>query len=273
MPTTTKEPGASKRAKKDKPNGKADAATNGVADEKVLPFPEPAGTEAAADGDEPGPDAYTAPEPTQKDLDLAGDVFSQLVDGSREMGAQSVIDSLISIVDVHGQLRTPENLFASSAADEEKYELAPNLNEIVRILVRGCPKLEVNPGLVVCYFKDHEKWTSAGQKVHGKVKRFDGFLQHHLEGMKAALIINYHLFATFNPRQKIFTLYRLLREIDDQGKRRAPDYVGYFEEPGLFGAGVHEEHAKIARAFVKDAAAHVGAVHQLSLMAGIFDED
>lgn len=242
-----------------KANGKA----NGVA----AAFP---GAGAEAEQEETA--GYTPPEPSQDELALADDVFRELVERGPELGDQKVIDKLIAIVDVHTQLRTPENLFASSGADDEKFELAPSLNELVRLLCRGCAKLEVNPGKVVCYWKDHERWTSHGQKVHGKVKRFDGFLQHHLEGMLAALQINYHLYRTYNPRQKVFTIYRLLREVDADGSKRAPDYTGYFEEPGLFGIGVHEEHCRIARAFIRDAQEHVGDPHQLSLASGIFED-
>lgn len=272
MTTTTTEPGgdAPKRKKKDKPNGKANGAANGVADEKVVPFPEPQA--AAADGEEQ-PDAYQPPEPTPDELDLAGDVFRKLEADAESMGIQAVIDALIGIVDIHPQLRTPEDLFASNddPDDEDRFIVADNIAEIARFLSRASPKLELNPNLAVFYWKDHEKWTSKGQKVHSKATKTGGLLRHHTGGVRAFLTFNYHLFKFQNPRQKIFDVYRALRGRDAEGKERAPDYVGYFEEPGLFGAGVFEEHAKIARAFVKEAPEHAGDPHQLSLMAGIFD--
>lgn len=213
-----------------------------------------------------------APEPTQQELLLAEDVFRNLDDNAQDMADMDVIEGLIALVGTHHQFRIPRDLFASNSDDSEKYEAASVVGEIARLICRGCSKIEAPYRSLVFYFKDHEKWTSAGQKVHGKVKRFDAFLQHHLEGQKAAIIINYHLWLVLNPRQMVFHCYNLLREIDANGKRRAPDWTGHFEEPGLFGAGVHEEWVRIAQAFVREAP-EAGSVHQLSILAGIYDED
>ena len=274
MQTTTEEETTTpRRSKKDKPNGRANG--NGAAPDNGVAFPtpadDPADAAAATEPEEKGPDHYEATEPAQDEIEIAVDVFRKLKDDAREMGDQAVIDALIGIVDVHKQLRTPE-LFGSGSDEDDKYETADNVAEIARILCASSSKLVVNPNYIVFYWKDHEKWTSHGQKVHGSVKRFDGFHQHHNDGQLAAVLVNYHLFKTLNPRQKIFQVYHLLRELDEKGGTRAPDYVGYFDEPGLFGAGVSEEMCNIARAFIRDAKAHVGDVHQLSLMAGIFDD-
>lgn len=273
MQPTTESTSSNPPKKRKATNGKANGATNG----KTLPFPERNQDAAPEDAEQEAaeaqsPDHYEPPtEPGPQEIELATEVFRKLQNDAQEMGDQAVIDALIGIVDVHHQLRTSE-LFGSGSDEDDKYETADNVAEIARILCRSSSKLEVNPNLLVFYWKDHEKWTSHGQKVHGTVKRFDGFHQHHNDGQQAAVLLNYHLFKTLNPRQKIFQVYRLLRELDEKGGTRAPDYVGYFEEPGLFGAGVDEESCKIARAFIRDAKAHVGDVHQLSLMAGIFDD-
>jgi len=257
-----------------KPNGKPNGAATDAGD-GVIPFPERTEDSVEASTGVQHPDHYDPPqEPEQEDLKVADEVYQGLQSNAAEMGAQRVIDALIAIVDVHTLFRTPEIFSGSESPDEEdRYDPAAPVAEIARFLARSTSKLEVNPNLLAFYFKDHEKWTSHGQKVHGKVKRFDGFLKHHLEGQLGAVIVNYHLWKTLNPRQKVFTVYRLLRELDAKGGKRAPDFVGYFEEPGLFGAGVLEEHVKMCRAFAQEARLHVGEVYQLSLMAGIFDED
>lgn len=237
------------------------------------PFPpvvDDAGDAEGAPEEAVDPDHYEAPDPEPQQLEAADQVFLALDGNEEEWGDQRVIDALIQLADVHKLFRTPE--IFSSDDPEDVYEPADVVAEMARRLCRASSKLEVNPNKLVFYFKNHEKWTSHGQKVHGKVKRFDGFIQHHLKGMLGAIHVNYHMWKHFNPRQKVFTVYRLLRELDADGGTRAPDFVGYFEEPGLFGAGVHAEHCRIARAFVKDAKAHAGDPHQLSLMAGVFED-
>ena len=235
------------------------------------PFPAP-GEQGIATLDEDVPEAYVPPEPTQQELGLADEVFRNLDAHAQDMEDLDVVEALIALVDVHKQFRTPTDLFASSDDEAEKFEGASVVDEIARLLCRGCSRIEAPYRSLVFYFKDHEKWTSAGQKVHGKIKRFDGFLQHHLEGQKAAVIVNYHLFKVLNPRQKVFHVYNLLREIGENGERLAPDWTGYFEEPGLFGAGVHEEWVRMAQAFVREAPG-AGSVHQLSFLAGVYDEE
>jgi hypothetical protein len=248
----------------------AEAVQLGLIQGGADPFAKP-GEQGIATQDEE-PEAYTPPDPTQQELGLADEVFRNLDERAQEMDDLDVIEALISLVDVHKQFRTPTDLFASSDDEAEKYEPASVVGEIARLICRGCSAIEAPYRSLVFYFKDHEKWTSAGQKVHGKVKRFDGFLQYHLEGQKAAVIVNYHLWKVLNPRQKTFRVYNLLREIDASGARRAPDWTGYFEEPALFGAGVHEEWVRMAQAFVREAP-NAGSTHQLSLLAGIYEED
>jgi len=46
--------------------------------------------------------------------------------------------------------------------------------------------------------------------------------------------------------------------------------VGFYDEPAIFGAGVHREMVTMARAFVKDAAEHVGEVYQLSILDEVY---
>lgn len=228
---------------------------------------------ATQDDDAPDVEAYEPPEPNEQELALASDLYHKLDAEAGDMNGQAVVDHLIALTDVHDRFRTPE-LFGDSSDDRDRYHPAEVVQEIARFLVkpRTLP-IEAPYRLLVFYFKDHEKWTSGGRKVYGQVKRFDGFFQYHLEGMKAAVLVNYHAWKAMNPRQKVAQVYRLLREIDKDGKKRVPDYAGYFDEPGLFGAGVHPETVTMAKAFVQDAAAHVGDPHQLSVLAGIYPED
>jgi hypothetical protein len=214
---------------------------------------------------------YTPPEPTQQDLRLADEIFTGL-EGRENTPPEDVIRSLITLIDVHLNFITPE-LFGSKDEDRELFAPASVVGEIARLLCRGCPKITAPYSRIGFWFKDHEKWTSAGVTVDAQVKRFDGFQQHINDGMVAAIIVNYHHWRTLNPRQRVFTVYHALRQIDTTGQRTAPDWVGFFEEPGLFGAGVHREMVTMARAFVKDAADHVGEVYQLSILDEVYDDE
>ena len=268
--TTETTPEAPKaRGKTEKPNGHAG---NGVATE---PFPAPTsqpGEQGIATQEEDAPEAYTPPEPTQKELAIADNVFARLEDRDLTLAPEDAIAQLIGIVDVHKNLVTPRELFGGKDRDKEAiFEGAAVVHEIARLLCRRCPKLTAPFSAIGFFFKDHEKWTEAGQTVDAKVKRFDGFYMHITEGMKAAVIVNYHHWCTLNPRQKVFVVYHALRQLDEKGKRNAPDWVGYFEEPALFGAGVYKEMVTMAKAFVQDAPARAGEPFQLSILAGIYD--
>lgn len=257
-----------KRGKATKPNGTA--GTNGHATEA---FPEPTsvpGEQGIATQEEEAVQAYTPKEPTQEELSLAEDIFQGLEE-REAMPPEDVIRSLINLIDVHKNFVTPE-LFGTKDEDREIFAPASVVGEIARLLCRGCPKIEAPYSRIGFWFKDHEKWTSAGITVDAQVKRFDGFHQHIHDGMVAAIIVNYHHWRTLNPRQRVFTVYHALRQIDKGGQRTAPDWVGFFEEPGLFGAGVHREMVTMARAFVKDAADHVGEVYQLSILDEVYED-
>lgn len=290
MRTETEAAPAKGRGKKGKTNGHAG---NGVAhDEETLQevaereaaeaeaeaergaaFPEPGAQGIATQEEEPA-EKYEPHVPTQQELTLADDVYHELQNRAQDMGAEAVISALISLVDTHRNFITPDG-FPGKAGDESSDEVfaeADVVAEIARFLCRGCPTfLQVPQRLVVFCFKDHEKWTSAGKTVEAQVKRYDGFHQWQTEGMLAAVIINYHHWRHLNPRQKVFVTYHALRELDEKGGRVAADWAGYFEEPGLFGAGVHNEMVTIARSFVRDAKERVGEVYQLSILAGIYD--
>lgn len=262
------EPKRPKRKSTSKPKDKekqTNGQANGVAEAKE-PFPSPA-NEAEAEA----PAGYEPPDPSKQELKLADEVFRDLMDKAEQFGIQKVVDALIGIVDVHAELRTPE-IFGSSKKDDDPYEVAANIGQIARFLTRASSKLEINANKVVFYYRNHEKWTKGGRKVHSSGKKLDGLTSYHLKGMLAFIEINYHLWKTFNPRQKVYTVYHALRERDEDGSKVAPDFQGYFEEPGIFGPGVHEETCRIARAFVRDAAERKGDPHQLPLMAGIFDD-
>lgn len=270
--TETEGTGPAKRkrgGKKDEPNGQANGHANGHD-----PFPEPSSQPGeqgiATQDEEEAIEAYTPPEPTQDELKIADEIFVGL-EARDNTPPEDVIRGVISLIDVHKNFVTPE-LFGGKDEDREIYAPASVVGEIARILCRGCPKIVAPYSRLVFWFKDHEKWTSAGVTVDAQVKRFDGFFQHINEGVVAAIIVNYHHWRTLNPRQRVFTVYHALRELDAEGKRVAPDWGGFFEEPSLFGAGVHREMVTMARAFVKDAAEHVGEVYQLSILDEVYDQ-
>lgn len=255
-----------KRSKKPSKSKKTNGANGAPQGDGVIPFPER--QDGAAEAGEATVEEYEPKEPTEKELGLADEIFVQL-DSDRTLEDQAVIDGLIRLVDVHKQFLTPE-LFGSRDNDDEIWQGASVVGEIARLLCR-CNKIEAPYRLVGFWFKDHEKWTSAGQTVEAQVKRYDAFHQHINDGQVAALIVNYHHWKTLNPRQKVFVVYHALRELDPKGKTLAPDWVGYFDEPGLFGAGVHREMVTMSRAFVKDAPDHKDAPYQLSILDEVYD--
>ncbi len=242
------------------------------AEDNVVQFPATASApgEQGIATQEEEPTGYTPPEPSAPQLKLAEEVFQEL-DNRARLEPERIVSGLVAIVDVHKQFCTPE-LFGGKGEDREIYEPASVVGEIARLLCR-CTKIEVPYRKIGFWFKDHEKWTSAGVTVDAQVKRFDGFQQHINDGMLACVIVNYHHWKTLNPRQKVFTVYHALRQMDKDGKRVAPDWVGYFEEPALFGAGVHREMVTMARAFVKDAPERAGEPFQLSILDEVYSDD
>lgn len=243
-----------------------------TAEDGFDPFPttdvRPGENGIATQEEEEAPPTYEPKEPTQQELGIAQEILDEL-ENRRGMSPEAVVSALIRIVDVHAKFTTVPDLFENT---DEIYAPASVVGEIARLLCR-CPKIEVPYLKVGFWFKDHEKWTSAGQTVDAQVKRYDGFHQYVNEGMLAAIIVNYHHWRTLNPRQKVFSVYHALRELDQDGKRIAPDFVGYYEEPGLFGAGVHREMVTMARAFVKDAPERAGEPYQLSILDEVYDEE
>lgn len=264
---TTPEAPKARGKKTEKPNGQAG---NGVATE---PFPAPTaqpGDQGIATQEEDAPETYTPPEPTQQELAFADEVFAKLEDRDVEMSPEDAVRQIIGIVDVHKNLVTPPEVFGGKDDDRDIFAPASVVGEIARLIARRCPKLEAPVRSIGFFFKDHEKWTRAGVTIEAQVKTFDGFHEYHTEGMKAAVIVNYHHWVTLNPRQKCYVVYHALRQLDENAKRSAPDWVGYFEEPGLFGAGVHKEMVTMARAFVKDAPQHAGEPFQLSILDEVY---
>lgn len=239
-------------------------------EENIVPFPgvngKPGDQGIATQDDEEVVQEYEPPEPSEGELKIADEIFQEL-DNRAKLADEDIVSGLIRLVDVHKQFLTPQDLFSTT---DEVFAGAAVIDEIARLLCR-CTRIEVSYRKLGFWFKDHEKWTSDGQTVDAQVKRFDGFQQHINEGMVAAIVVNYHHWKTLNPRQKVFTVYHALRQLDEKGKRSAPDWVGYFDEPSLFGAGVHREMVTMARAFVKDAPERAGEPYQLSILDEVYD--
>lgn len=249
---------AKKKDQDQKANGQANGAANGQAAAPVQALPGEQGIATQGTIEDP---SYSPPAPTQGELNIASDVYGELNTEAHDLADETVIEKLMQIVDVHPELVTPHDW--KGEADEE-YREAPVISRMVSILCRGCNRIEVSSRKVIPLWRNKERWTSSGQKVRGVGKGLDKRARFLTDGAHAVVEINFHLFKTMNPRQKVFTVYHALRSIDADGKRRAPDFNGYYDELELFGAGTFREMVAMANSLERGAARNLP--YQLSLL-------
>lgn len=185
---------------------------------------------------------------TQEDLKLADELVSELRTRAQELSAEQVVDKLVRVVDIHPSFLTP---MSWPGADDETYRGAPIVGEIAGLLCRGCPHIEIHYRDLIPLWKNADSWKSRGRVIRSKEKslsKFDRFLS---DGAKATVIVNYQLFKTMNPLQKVFTVYQALRRLDRDGKTIPPHFEGFADELWIFGSRVFRELVTLKTAVEK----------------------
>jgi len=217
-----------------KPNGKATAE-----DSKVSSLDE------ARKKREDGPPPVWDRAPSDTEIENAKKVLAHLDANAQDMGPEAVIDALVQIVDVHPDFRMP-----SSWPDKSEVTLveAPLLSRIGKLMLRGCPKVEVSPLKVRFLWRNKKTWTKRGVAVHAQAKKLSEVGRFFANGAVAAVVGNFQLFRLLNTRQKLRAIYHSLRELDAEGVIRPPQFEGFFDEITLFGTGTNQTDAHLRRA-------------------------
>ena len=224
------------------------------------------GDQGSATQDREDP-TYAPAEPSKDQLQLAADLYGELKE-AHDLGASLTIQKLISIVDVHPSLCSPSDW---PGAEEELYLEAPVLREIGVPLLKGCEKLGLEIKGIAWLFVNRTKWKSHGKTVRGRSKGLDVRAQFLTGGKKAFVEINYHLFKTMNPRQKVATVYAYLRRLDREGGTIAPDFSGFFDELRYFGAHTYRETIALQQAV--DDGMQLKLPFQMSVLEALDTED
>lgn len=201
-----------------------------------------------------------------KELELAGETWERLNSGARQMGASEVIEELVEVVDVHPHLRTPMEW---PGAEDGKYRDSVVAGRIGRILCRGCPHLEISPRSVSFVWRNQDPWTKRGRTVLVNPKPHGSYPRWLSGGVEASVQVNYQEFRDLNPLQKVFVIYRGLRQLDESGSRIPPHFRGFKDELELFGGRVLQELVvlRAAAEAAKDREEDFSE-HQLSLLEG-----
>ena len=213
----------------------------------------------APDDGEPDEPTYTPPVPTAGDKKTAEKVYAELkkVD---ILGHEAAVNGLLQLLDIHPVFCTPGEW---PGDENDEYHESTRLHAMAEILVKGCPKLTVDPSKVIFLWRNKEKWLSGGKTVRGNVKSFAQRVVYLLEGKVATVEMNYHHWKTLNPLQRVFSLYHELRQLAQTGKTVPPEFSGFYDEMEVFGPRVFREMMELQR--VVEVGSQVTFPHQLSL--------
>jgi hypothetical protein len=201
---------------------------------------------------------YEPPEASAKDRKTAGGVLGALK-GADILGPERAIEGILQVMDIVPSMTVPREW----PGGDQEYCESELLETMAGILIKGCPKLTINPKDLIFLWRNKEKWTAGGKTVRGNVQKFPTRVQYLVEGRKACLEINYHHFKLINPLQRVFSLYHELRKLDPEGSTQPPDFAGFYDEFELFGARTFRENMELAR--VMEIGAQVTLAHQLPL--------
>lgn len=219
---------------------------------------------APADADEvtldtgPVEAPYVPPEPTDKQIAAAKAVLKELSSRVDKYSDSDTVEALLQVVDVVAPFRTPEHW---PDDDDKEYAPAPVVERIVKVLCRGASKINVPAWSIICLWRNKDKWMDGDRPKRGATAKLDTRTQHLLEGAQLVIEVNFHHWLSLNPLQKVQTIYRLLRERDEEAGKRRPDFVGYLDEMEIFGLRTFHEMVSLEFALAK--AKEVTHPHQL----------
>lgn len=207
----------------------------------------------------PVEEPYVPPEPTDKQLKAAKAVLKELTSRGEAYSPGDTVAALLQVVDVVDPFRTPEHW---PADEEDEYAPAPVVAQIVKALSRGASKhIRIKPSKTLCLWRNKDKWMDGDRPKRGATAKLDTRTQHLLEGAQLVIEVNFHHWLGLNPLQKVQTIYRLLRERDEDAGKRRPDFVGYLDEVEIF--GLRTFHDMVALEFSLAKAKEVTHPHQL----------
>lgn len=188
---------------------------------------------------------------SQEEIALAQGVLERLKDGAQDMGPEGVVDALLQVVDVHPTFKMPDQWPGKGDATLVR---ATFLDEIGKLMLRGCPKLEVSPTKVVFLWRNKKTWTSGGQTVFSKPMPLGELSRFFASGAIAAVVVNYQMFRIINTRQKLYHLYAALRRFDADGMIQPVQFSGYYDQLQLFGTGTDASDIHLVRAIERGSA-------------------
>lgn len=201
---------------------------------------------------------YIPPDPTDDELKAAKAVFDNLKKRVRDMGDERIIDALLQIVDILPQFKTTEHWLAE---DSEEYAPAQVVENMGKFLCE-CRKIGIGHSRVIYLFRNKDKWMDGDKPRRGQTTKLDTRQQYLNDGKALVLEVNFHHWLTLNPLQKVQTLYRLLRERDEEASGVRPDFVGFMDEVELF--GLRTFHELVALEHSLRVASEVRHPHQLA---------
>ncbi len=109
-------------------------------------------------------------------------------------------------------------------------------------------------------FRNMDNWKKAGRTVLGEMKRPAGLLKEYAAA-DYIVVLNWPVWVVMNPMQRVALVYHELRHGDVEGKVRAHDFEGFFDELKLFGTDTYRDWQSLAEAAGRGESVH----HQFSL--------
>ncbi len=109
-------------------------------------------------------------------------------------------------------------------------------------------------------FRNVDNWKKAGATVLGEMKRPAGLLKEYASA-DYIVVLNWLVWCAMTPMQRVALVYHELRHGDVEGKVRAHDFEGFFDELKLFGTDTYRDWQRLADAADTGARVH----HQFSL--------
>ncbi len=201
---------------------------------------------------------YVPRKPSDDELAAAKEVFKQLR-ARGEMGDDAIVSALLQIIDVLPQFTAPENW---PAGVDEEYAPAEEVEAICTHLCR-CRKVAIDPSNVIFLWRNKDKWMDGDRPRRGQSTKLDTRGKYLIPGKRLVLEVNYHHFLTLNPLQKLQSLYRLVRERDEEASPVRPDFMGFMDELELF--GLRTFHDLVQLEYSLRQAAEVEHPYQLNL--------